>query len=65
MVVQAHRLAAKCFAEEIQNSVHSVNIKRISDLSASLESCLRELQGLQNVLVMYPGAELGDENAKL
>ncbi|CAG8901763.1 unnamed protein product [Penicillium egyptiacum] len=62
MVVQAHRLAAKCFAEEIQNSVHTVDIKRISDLSASLESCLRELQGLQNALVMYPGAELGDEN---
>ncbi|KAJ5218111.1 uncharacterized protein N7498_000210 [Penicillium cinerascens] len=62
MVVQTYQLAAKGLAQEIQSSVLAVDIKRISDLSAALESCLRELQGLQSALVMYPATEGSDAN---
>lgn len=62
MAVQAYQLAAKGLAQEIQGSVSAVDIKRISDLSAALESCLRELQGLRSALIMYPATGGGDEN---
>lgn len=62
MVVQAYQLAAKGLAQEIQSSVLAVDIERISDLSAALESCLRELQGLQSALVMYPTTGGNDDS---
>ncbi|KAJ5547727.1 hypothetical protein N7513_004961 [Penicillium frequentans] len=64
MVVRAYQLAAKGLAQEIQSSVSAVDIERISDLSAALESCLRELQGLQSAIVMYPTTSGGDESLK-
>ncbi|KAE8345147.1 hypothetical protein BDV24DRAFT_159982 [Aspergillus arachidicola] len=54
MVVQAYQLASEGLAQEIQNSVSTIDLKRISVLSTALECCLRELQGLQNALIMYP-----------
>lgn len=62
MVVQAYQLAVKGLAQEIQSSVLAVDIERISDLSAALESCLRELQGLQSALVMYPTTGESDDS---
>lgn len=54
MVVQAYQLASEALAQEIQNSVPTMDLRRISDMSTALECCLRELQGLQNALIMYP-----------
>lgn len=65
MVVQAYHLASKGLAQGIQNSVSAVDVKRISDLSTALECCLRELQGLQSALVMYPATGGCDESATL
>lgn len=62
MVVQAHKLAAKVFAEEIQNCVATVDSKRVSELSLGLETCLQELQGLRNTLVMYAATDWLDDN---
>lgn len=62
MVVQAYQLAAKGLAQEIQSSVSAVDIEQISDLSAALKSCLRELQGLQSALVMYPTTGESDDS---
>lgn len=64
MVVQAYQLAAKGLAQEIQSSVSAVDIEGISVLSAALESCLRELRGLQSALVMYPTTGGSDENVE-
>lgn len=62
MVVQAYQLASEGLAQEIQNSVSTIDLKRISELSTALECCLRELQGLQNALIMYPAISKRDAN---
>lgn len=61
MVVQAYKLAARGLAEEIQNTVNVADTKRMSELSIGLGSCLRELEGLQSTLIMYPYTEWGGE----
>jgi hypothetical protein len=40
MVVEAYKLAANAFAEEIQNSLPVADTKRISDLSIELQTCI-------------------------
>lgn len=62
MVVKAYQLAAKGLAQEIQSCSSALDLERIPDLSAALESCLQELQGLQSAFVMCPttGASGGD-----
>jgi hypothetical protein len=60
MVVQAYKLAASGLAKEIRKSVNTTSTKSISDLSTALDSCLRELEGLQRTLTMYPAIEDGE-----
>jgi hypothetical protein len=53
-VVQAHKLAAKVLADEIQCSISQMDAKRIPELTVGLESCTQGLQRLQGALVMFP-----------
>jgi hypothetical protein len=52
--VQAHKLAAKALADEIQCSISQMDARRISELTVGLESCMQGLQRLQAALVVFP-----------
>ncbi|KAF4182354.1 hypothetical protein CNMCM7927_000040 [Aspergillus lentulus] len=54
LAVQAHKLAAKALADEIQCSISQMDARRISELTVGLESCMVGLQRLQAALVVFP-----------
>ncbi|KAF4221557.1 hypothetical protein CNMCM5878_008805 [Aspergillus fumigatiaffinis] len=54
LAVQAHKLAAKALADEIQCSISQMDARRISELTVGLESCMQGLQRLQAALVVFP-----------
>jgi len=60
--VQAHQLAAKALADEIQYCIQQMDMKRIAELTAGLESCMQGLQRQQKTLVMFPGMALDGSN---
>ncbi|KIX98630.1 uncharacterized protein Z520_05931 [Fonsecaea multimorphosa CBS 102226] len=54
IMVYAHTLAAKAFAEEIAASIARFDMKRASALDMSLETCLEGLKMLEQCLVTFP-----------
>ncbi|RJE27584.1 GAL4 [Aspergillus sclerotialis] len=54
LVIQAHQLAAKSLADEIQDSIHKMDTGRVSELNISLGNCMQGLQRLQKTFVMFP-----------
>jgi hypothetical protein len=54
LVVQAHKLAAKALADEIQSSVFKLDTQRIPELTGGLDNCMQGLQSLREALVMFP-----------
>lgn len=54
MVVQAHTLAAKAFADELHARVTRMDMKGASEMTTGLDTCLRALSGLEESLVTFP-----------
>ena len=61
MLVQAHKLAAKAFVDEIHHSIANIGTKHIAELSTGLDNCLQGLQALQETLVMFPDSDPDDD----
>ena len=61
MVVQAHTLAAKAFADEVQGMITRLNMKHASKLTMGLDICLQGLRELEETLVTFPEMAYDDE----
>lgn len=53
MMVQAHKLAAKAFSDEVPGFVNLSDMKCASEMTAGLESCLQALRELQDTLAIF------------
>jgi hypothetical protein len=53
-VVQANRLAAKAFADELHPLITRMDVKEASRMTAGFENCMQALHELKETLVISP-----------